>query len=131
MVMMPVAMIVFMTVRVRLFMTVRVSMPGRISTCFRIEWRTNSMNVTTKTPYHVGNHMIVADQDAFLLDHGWKMPVSQMPRHTQQMQRAMTVYFQQVFLLRFDPHDVAVFQQQSVACAEQASMLQIEQHPLA
>lgn len=112
MVMMPVAMMVFMlmAVRMRLSVIVRMCMAGGIRSSFRIEWRTNGMNVTTKTPHHVGNHMIVADQDTFLLDHRRQMTISQMPRHAQQMQRVVTGHFQQVFLLRFNPHDTAVFQ---------------------
>lgn len=110
MVVMPVAMIMPMLMTVLVIMGVRISMSGGISACFRIEWRTDGMNVTTQPAHHVRNHVVIADQDTFFLDHGRQMPVSQMPSHTQQMQCVMTGHFQQVFLLRFDPHHTSVFQ---------------------
>lgn len=133
MVMMPVVMIMSMLMAVRLLlpMTMGMPVPRGIGACFRIKRCTNGVDVTAQPPHHVGNHMIVADENTLFLDHGRQMPVAQMPRHTQQMQRVVTSHFQQVFLLRFNPHDTAVFQQQSFASAEQAGMLQIEQHPLA
>ena len=120
-----------MITRVGMVVVVLMGMPGPtpgIGPAFGVEGCPDMAHMPAKARYHIGNHMVMPHKDALRRNGGGKVPVAQVPRQPQQVQRVMGGDFHQVFRQGFNPNDAAIVKHQPIAIGQQAGVFKFKQH---
>lgn len=101
-----------------------------IGPAFRREGRGDGFDRGTQSPQHVGNHMVLADEDAVRLHLGREMPVAEMPGNPAE-ERGIGGDLDDRFwrFLHCDP--AAIFEGKPVSRHQHLGAVEIEQKILA
>jgi hypothetical protein len=102
-----------------------------IGAAHRLERLDDLTDLGTETSQHVPDYVIALDQDAVRLDLRSEVPVAQMPRELDQMQRTERPDRKKPFLRSLDLDRRPILQNQSVAVMEKHRLLQVEHDHLA
>lgn len=126
----PVIMVVIVSMIVIVAMGMRVAvivilLP--VGTAFGIKRRGHFIDARAQPFQHVDDDMIVADQDAVMLDLGRQMAIAEMPGEASQRGRVRCRYRNQRLVSGADFDNTAIIEQKAVAIAQDRRFRQIEQ----
>jgi hypothetical protein len=106
----PVIMICMIMIRVVMAAIGTVLVPMIIGTALRLE-RTHYFNKRATLPsHHFGKHMVMRDIDRINRDLGRRVPISDMPSHSEQSQRVLGTDFHEPFWRGGNTDQAAIFQ---------------------
>jgi len=106
--------------------TVAVTFTG-VSSAFWFEWRVEIIHPRAQTPHHFFDHMIAANEKAPGVDHGWQVPVAEMPGDPEKLVDIIASDLRQRLIRRRDRDPAAILEHERIAVAQARRLLEVEQ----